>query len=152
MQHNTEDDLVRTSFYSYEFVLKLPPLSQWVIVDTKVYNLTRFKDLHPGGVAALLQEDVRECHQPSYSWILVLTCVPCFVAGQDATEAFYGLHRHEVLEKPQYQRLQIGVIEGEEPQIVSKVHGEISHIPYAEPTWLTPGYHSPYFSEVSTRH
>ena len=74
------------------------------------------------------------------------------VAGQDATEAFYGLHRHEVLEKPQYQRLQIGVIEGEEPQIVSKVHGEISHIPYAEPTWLTPGYHSPYFSEVSTRH
>ena len=79
VQHNTEDDLVRTSFYSYEFVLKLPPLSQWVIVDTKVYNLTRFKDLHPGGVAALLQEDVREYWQHSHSMIFVLTMLSCLM-------------------------------------------------------------------------
>ncbi|THH28855.1 hypothetical protein EUX98_g5336 [Antrodiella citrinella] len=106
-KHDTEDDL-------------------WIIIDAKVYDLTRFKNLHPGGVAALLEEDI---------------------PGQDATEAFYGLHRHEVLERPQYKRLQIGVIEGEEPQLYGKVNGEISEVPYAEPTWLTPGYHSPYFTE-----
>ncbi|TCD64283.1 hypothetical protein EIP91_004291 [Steccherinum ochraceum] len=106
-KHDNEDDL-------------------WVIIDAKVYDLTKFKNLHPGGLSALLEEDI---------------------PGQDATEAFYGLHRHEVLERPQYRRLQIGTIEGEEPQIVDKINGDISNIPYAEPTWLTPGYYSPYFNE-----
>lgn len=31
---------------------------QWVVVDAKVYNLSRFKDLHPGGVAVLLDGEV----------------------------------------------------------------------------------------------
>jgi hypothetical protein len=70
------------------------------------------------------------------------------LAGQDATEAFFGLHRYEVLERPQYQRLQVGVIAGEKSILHGRIPGEISSIPYAEPTWLTPGYHSPYFSEV----
>ena len=70
-----------------------------------------------------------------------------FTAGQDATEAFYGLHRHEVLDKPQYKRLQIGVISDEKSVIHGKV-GELSKVPYAEPTWLSKGYHSPYYSEV----
>ena len=26
--------------------------------------------------------------------------------------------------------------------------GKLSKVPYAEPTWLTEGYHSPYFKEV----
>ena len=69
-------------------------------------------------------------------------------AGQDATDAFYGLHRHEVLLKPQYARLQIGIIAGEKSQIVSNVPGELSEVPYAEPTWLSKGYHSPYYKEV----
>jgi hypothetical protein len=73
----------------------------------------------------------------------------CSSAGQDATEAFYGLHRHEVLERPQYQRLQIGTIQGEQPVIYSRIVGEISDVPYAEPTWLSQGYHSPYYTEVS---
>jgi hypothetical protein len=72
----------------------------------------------------------------------------CSSAGQDATEAFYGLHRHEVLERPQYKRLQIGTIQGEKSVIYDRVVGEISQIPYAEPTWLTPGYFSPYYSDV----
>lgn len=71
------------------------------------------------------------------------------IAGQDATEAFFGLHRYEVLERPQYQRLQIGVIEGEEPQLYGIVKGKISEVPYAEPSWLVKGYHSPYFTDVS---
>ncbi|EIM91103.1 acyl-CoA dehydrogenase NM domain-like protein [Stereum hirsutum FP-91666 SS1] len=98
----------------------------WVVVDAKVYDLSRFKDLHPGGAAVLLDEEI---------------------AGQDATEAFYGLHRHEVLERPQYARLQIGVIKGEQSVIASRVPGELSGVPYAEPTWLAQGYHSPYFKE-----
>lgn len=70
-------------------------------------------------------------------------------AGQDATEAFYALHRHEVLQRPQYARLQIGTVKGEESVVVARVAGALSKVPYAEPTWLTDGYHSPYFKEVS---
>lgn len=73
---------------------------------------------------------------------------PLFLAGKDATEAFYGLHRHEVLMKPQYARLQIGVIAGEAAVIHSRVVGELSKVPYAEPTWLSEGYHSPYYTDV----
>ncbi|KAJ7650358.1 acyl-CoA dehydrogenase [Roridomyces roridus] len=102
----------------------------WIIVDSKVYDLTKFCGMHPGGLSVLLDEEV---------------------AGQDATEAFYGLHRMEVLLKPQYSRLQIGVIAGEEPQIVPRAIGALSTVPYAEPTWLTPGYHSPYFSDGHRR-
>lgn len=61
---------------------------------------------------------------------------------------FFGLHRFEVLERPQYARLQIGVIAGEQPQIHGKVNGELSKVPYAEPAWLTDGFHSPYYTEV----
>ena len=74
------------------------------------------------------------------------------LAGQDATEAFYGLHRHEVLERPQYKRLQIGVIEGEKSVIYSRITGELSKVPYAEPTWLSDGYYSPYYTEVRKKH
>lgn len=70
-------------------------------------------------------------------------------AGQDATEAFYGLHRHEVLLRPQYQRLQIGVLQGEKSVIYSNIAGELSKVPYAESLGLTKDYHSPYYTEVS---
>ncbi|KAF9223846.1 acyl-CoA dehydrogenase NM domain-like protein [Gyrodon lividus] len=106
-QHNKPDDL-------------------WVIIDVKVYNISQFKDLHPGGIAVLIDEEV---------------------AGKDATDAFYGLHRHEVLEGLQYKRLQIGTIKGQKSVIHDHVVGEVSKVPYAEPTWLTPGYHSPYYSD-----
>lgn len=68
--------------------------------------------------------------------------------GQDATEAFYGLHRHDVLERPQYARLQIGVVEGETPKLYGKVPGAHSLVPYGEPTWLSKGFNSPYYKEV----
>lgn len=71
------------------------------------------------------------------------------VAGQDATKIFFSLHRHEVLQKPAYARLQIGTIKDETEHILARVPGEISTVPYAEPTWLTKGYFSPYFKEVS---
>ncbi|KZT07676.1 acyl-CoA dehydrogenase NM domain-like protein [Laetiporus sulphureus 93-53] len=110
-QHNTPDDL-------------------WIIIDCKVYDVTKFKNLHPGGSSVLLAEEI---------------------PGQDATEAFYGLHRHEVLEKPQYARLQIGTIAGETGQLLKPEPGSLSKVPYAEPTWLSDGYYSPYFKESHRR-
>ncbi|KAF9525678.1 peroxisomal acyl-CoA-dehydrogenase [Crepidotus variabilis] len=106
-KHNTDGDL-------------------WIIVDSKVYDISRFKNLHPGGAAVLLDEEI---------------------AGQDATEAFYGLHKHEVLERPQYARLQIGYVQGEKSKLHGRVAGDTSKVPYAEPTWLSEGYHSPYYTE-----
>jgi hypothetical protein len=53
-----------------------------------------------------------------------------------------------VLLKPQYSRLQVGVIAGEEQQIFPRAIGALSAVPYAEPTWLNPGFHSPYYTEV----
>ncbi|KAI0749533.1 acyl-CoA dehydrogenase NM domain-like protein [Daedaleopsis nitida] len=102
------------------------PDDLWIIVDAKVYDVTKFKNLHPGGISVFHEEDI---------------------AGQDATEAFYGLHRHEVLLRPQYQRLQIGVIQDEKSVIHSNVVGEFSKVPYAEPLGLTEGYRSPYYHE-----
>ena len=80
---------------------------------------------------------------------LLVSGLTLVTAGQDATEAFYGLHRHEVLERPQYQRLQVGVIKDEKPVIYgAQVPGQISLVPYAEPTWLSKGFKSPYFDDV----
>lgn len=54
-----------------------------------------------------------------------------------------------MLERPQYRRLQIGLIQGEHAKIFPTINnGEISKVPYAEPTWLTEGYYSPYFTQV----
>ncbi|KAJ7727303.1 acyl-CoA dehydrogenase [Mycena maculata] len=102
----------------------------WVIVDSKVFDLSKFAAMHPGGLSVLLDEEI---------------------AGQDATDAFFGLHRHEVLLKPQYQRLQIGVVAGEKQQIFPRELGALSAVPYAEPTWLNPGFHSPYYTEGHRR-
>lgn len=31
---------------------------QWVIIDSRVYDLSRFKALHPGGISVLLDEEI----------------------------------------------------------------------------------------------
>ncbi|CZS98527.1 uncharacterized protein RAG0_07225 [Rhynchosporium agropyri] len=96
--------------------------SLWFVIDSKVYDVTDFVDAHPGGEAVLKQ-----------------------VAGTDATEAFYNLHRQEVLQK--YSSLCIGTIDGEKSQVIEHKAGDLSLVPYAEPTWLTPQFKSPYFNE-----
>ena len=116
---------------------------QWIVVDSKVYDVTRFKDLHPGGASVFLEQDIGTTYANLRPAVANQSLV-----GQDATEAFYGLHRHEVLQRPQYARLQIGTIKDEKSSIVSRVPGELSLVPYAEPPWLSEGYHSPYFNEV----
>lgn len=71
------------------------------------------------------------------------------VAGQDATEAFYNLHRNEVL--TQYKSLYIGTIEGETPQVIEYKPGDLSTVPYGEPLWLTPQFKSPYYNDSHRR-
>jgi alkylation response protein AidB-like acyl-CoA dehydrogenase len=85
-----------------------------------VYDVSDFIDAHPGGSVVLQQ-----------------------VAGQDATEAFYNLHRHEVLH--QYKSLCLGNVEGEKPEVIEQAPGDLSQVPYAEPLWLTPQFKSPYY-------
>nr|POE62900.1 acyl-coa dehydrogenase apdg [Quercus suber] len=94
----------------------------WVIVDHKVYDLSEFIDAHPGGSVVLTQ-----------------------VAGQDATQAFYNLHRHEVIQ--QYTSLCLGTVEGETPEVVDPQPGDLSQVPYGEPCWLSPNYRSPYYKD-----
>ena len=96
--------------------------SLWCIVDHRVYDLTDFLDAHPGGRVVLQQ-----------------------VAGQDATAAFYNLHRQEVLKK--YSSLCVGTVANEKPEVIEVQPGGLSPVPYAEPTWLTPQFKSPYYNE-----
>jgi len=96
----------------------------WIIVDTIVYDLSKFVDLHPGGAYVLLDKDV---------------------AGKECSESFFGLHKAEILTK--YKRLAIGTIANEKPQWILPEHGKNSLVPYAEPAWLTRGYHSPYYND-----
>jgi len=102
----------------------------WIIIDSKVYDVSRFANLHPGGAGVLLTSNI---------------------AGKDATQAFFGLHRYEVLLRPQYARLQIGSIAGEEPVVKVQVAGSPSEVPYAEPSWLSKGYFSAYYTDSHRR-
>ncbi|KAI8615492.1 acyl-CoA dehydrogenase/oxidase [Chytriomyces sp. MP71] len=83
------------------------PDDLWIVIDGKVYDLTVFADGHPGSAVVLWK-----------------------VAGQDATEQFFGLHRQEVLAK--YKRLIIGSVEGETSHLQPPPFGTISQVPYAE--------------------
>lgn len=96
----------------------------YCIVDAHVYDLSDFLDAHPGGSVVLAQ-----------------------VAGTDATTQFYNLHRHEVIEKYR-PSLCIGLVEGETPQIIERLAGDLIPVPYAEPLWLRPQYKSPYYKDT----
>lgn len=100
--------------------------SLWCIIDSLVYDLTEFQDVHPGGRFVLLQ-----------------------VGGKDATDDFFNLHRQDILKK--YSHLCIGTIVDGEPQILPQKPGNLSHVPYAEPAWLTPQFSSPYYNESHRR-
>lgn len=64
---------------------------------------------------------------------------------------FFGLHRHEVLLRPQYKRLQIGTIAGQEEEVHALASDALSEVPYAEPSWLSKGYFSPYYTDSHRR-
>lgn len=96
--------------------------SLWVVIDSLVFDLTKFASFHPGGLSVLLN-----------------------VAGTDCTSQFFQIHRLNVLDK--YSKLQIGYIEGSSRKYVTPEFGSLSLVPYAEPQWLRKGQRSPYFNE-----
>lgn len=100
--------------------------SLWCIIDSRVYDLTGFAEMHPGGEFVLQQ-----------------------IGGTDATTEFYNLHRHSVLE--QHSDLCIGTIANEHPQIIRHNAGDLSVVPYAEPAWLAPQFKSPYYNKSHHR-
>ena len=72
-------------------------------------------------------------------------------AGKDASQAFYSLHRLEVLRRPQYAGLKIGIISAiGRPKSDSTIELP-STVPYAEPVGLTAGFRSPYYTDVCSR-
>ncbi|KAF4582208.1 acyl- dehydrogenase [Ophiocordyceps camponoti-floridani] len=100
-----------------------PTSPEWsIIIDGTVYEVSDFADAHPGGVAVLRA-----------------------FAGEDATDAFYGLHRREVLTKYR-PLLAVATIRGEE--VVQYNDGAISDVPYGEPSWLRDDkVPSPYYND-----
>lgn len=76
---------------------------------------------------------------------------PLTVAGKDATTTFFGLHRMDVLVKPQYDRLIIAHIVDESPTIRRPQPGDLSRVPYAEPSWLSDTFKIPYYNESHHR-
>jgi|SRR5712672_3245676 len=132
------------------FTKVIPFRFQWIIVDSRVYDVSKFANLHPGGAAVLLVDPIG-----NYLFHIIASHVlktrGFFIAGKDATNAFFGLHRQEVLYRPQYARLQVGIIKGKEPQIKPLAADALSQVPYAEPSWLMPGFFSPYYKESHRR-
>ncbi|KAF5341469.1 hypothetical protein D9758_013942 [Tetrapyrgos nigripes] len=101
-------------------------LDLWVVINSNVYDLSRFALLHPGGKSVLFSP---------------------MIAGRDVTTAFFGLHRQDVLERPQYSRLIIGKIHGEKEVVIPRTPGSLSAVPYGEPAWLSEGFTSPYYKD-----
>eukprot|EP00811_Abedinium_folium_P035026 NODE_7857_length_1544_cov_5.150318.p1 GENE.NODE_7857_length_1544_cov_5.150318~~NODE_7857_length_1544_cov_5.150318.p1 ORF type:complete len:426 (-),score=107.64 NODE_7857_length_1544_cov_5.150318:245-1522(-) len=117
------------TFTMQEVARHTRPDDCFIVVDGGVYDLTKFLKLHPGGHAVLIA-----------------------YAGKDATEAFYGLHREEVLDKYK-QRLLKGTVAGSMPKYGLKSLPRIagrnpaveydSQVPFAEPSWMRSGWRSP---------
>lgn len=94
----------------------------WIIVDTKIFELTKFLNLHPGGSGLLLT-----------------------VAGKDATTEFFELHRKNVLVK--YSNLIIGNVQS---LLRYKEESIFGSIPYSDNNhWH--GFHSPYYTDHHKR-
>lgn len=109
-----------------EFAKHKTPESAWIIIDGDVYDVSKFAALHPGGEKLLL-----EC------------------AGEDCTDVFYGLHKHEVLTK-YGPRLLVGRMEGTGEREHITTRGELSRVPYCEPSFFQ-GAFSPYYQEDHKR-
>jgi alkylation response protein AidB-like acyl-CoA dehydrogenase/predicted heme/steroid binding protein len=97
----------------------------WLAIDGDVYDVSKFIKYHPGGAALLAAH-----------------------AGTEATEAFFDMHKTEVLRR--YQRLRIGRLESAKPDrnraVDQYAPGTLSKVPYAEPAHLQ-GWKSPVQTE-----
>ena len=105
------------------------PDSNWIIVDDKVYDVTKFAMFHPGGRAFIDK-----------------------VAGSDATKQFYAFHRQDVLRSHGSKYL-IGTLAdapSKRDATVALAPGELSAVPYAE-SGAFQGLPSPYYDDSHRR-
>jgi len=96
----------------------------WIAIDGKVYDVSRFMRLHPGGAGILRM-----------------------YAGKDATKEFFAMHKADVLEKTG-AKLVKGAIAGAKvgTQEATADRHKIDVVPYSEPSaWM--GWHSPYYKD-----
>lgn len=122
-KHNTEDDC-------------------WIIIDGSVFNVSTFAQLHPGGSQILIELGGKDV-----TGKILYIYIYWFNNLSNAwAEDFYGLHRQEILIK-YAPRLKIGTIENEVAQVNIPQPGDLSAVPYAEPSyWM--GFKSAYFKWV----
>ncbi|SCV70284.1 BQ2448_1678 [Microbotryum intermedium] len=101
----------------------------WTVINGDVYDLTKFIDMHPGGADVLLATGI---------------------AGDDSSEAFFSMHRSEVLTK--YQRYKVGRVSNPKTRpYLLPIPGELSPVPMAEPGWLVKEFRTPYFDDSHRR-
>ena len=101
----------------------------WIIIDDTVYDVSKFARFHPGGRAFIDG-----------------------VAGQDATKQFYSFHRQDVL-RSMAAKYAIGTIADPptgKKAVVKLAPGELSTVPYAEPSAFQ-GVPSPYYDDSHRR-
>lgn len=61
--HNTSFSITRMAIWYVDALVKRVEYGptfhvQWIIIDTKVFDVSRFKDMHPGGAAVLVDAEV----------------------------------------------------------------------------------------------
>ncbi|KAL8286560.1 hypothetical protein RQP46_004577 [Phenoliferia psychrophenolica] len=125
-KHNKEGDLwtiIDTAVYVRLLVL-VGSVEEWLLTPAYSLGPPGFVDMHPGGAHVLLDVEI---------------------AGKDATEAFFGLHRAEVLNR--YGRYIIGTLDTGKPKYLLPTPGALSPVPFAEPAWLSEGFTSPYYND-----
>jgi len=100
---------------------------EWIIIDSKVYDIAKFRDGHPGG-SQVFDE----------------------YAGQDATEVFYSLHKHEIITGKFGPRLMVGSIKGETSKIAAaNKWSDLSTVPFGETPHFQRGFKpTPYYNET----
>ena len=102
--------------------------SCWVVVDSDVYDVTKFLKTHPGGKAVLLA-----------------------LGGKDATSEFYDFHARDVLDK-YGPKMKIGQVEGTVPVPASAtLRCEFDTVtPFAESSFFR-GWKSPFMQQRHRR-
>jgi len=101
------------------------PQDCWIVVNNKVYDVTKFLKAHPGGEKIITD-----------------------LAGQDCTEQFYAYHRKFVLRNTG-KKLLVGTLAGKQPVYNDQitVHEEV---PYSENLAFN-GHKSPYWKQSHLR-
>jgi alkylation response protein AidB-like acyl-CoA dehydrogenase len=106
----------------------------WIIIDNKVYDVTKFLKFHPGGKNVILR-----------------------YAGQDATADFHMLHSDLIQKK--YARFIVGTLRGasdpDEKAMVwkSKLDQKTFYgdqVPYGDANWYQ-GYNNPFYKDTHRR-